>query len=371
MQLNFRELLAGIDPNAAFKIANTARPPADYIFNQFLPEEQRTSYHADRANLTVRTTMAGLAGMDSPFPPGGVVQSSKFVEQLAKIAIQVPLSEQTLRQLHELIYALQSTGSFSNDRLIEQVLNFMDKVISQAMIDTSEWLRGQALNNGELDWTFGQIPLTVDYNFPVGNIFTKRTDSTAWHESGSLFWTDVRALRRLLKRVRAFVAHPDTIDVIRYNPAHNIITIAETANSVTLRRTVNSGANVSLDAADTITIIAYDREGEVLDVANPGETIKLPFQPRENLLAIGDNQTSGFAVNVSAGSTDDPDANNRVGYFHLGPTVEGNGAPGRWGQLYTPQDQPWSLVGRGAMNGLPVIEAPAKVAVARSELANP
>lgn len=370
MQLNFKELLASIDPNAAFRIANTARPPADYVFAQFLPEELRTSYHADRANLTVRSTMAGLAGMDSPYPPGGVVQSTKFVEQLAKIAIQVPLSEQTLRQLHELIYALQQANAFSNERLVEQVLNFEQKVVVQAMLDTMEWLRGQALNNMAIDWTYGQIPLSVSYGAVSGHLLAKRTDGTAWHESGSLFWTDVRTLRRLLKSVRAFVAHPNMLDVIRYNPAHNIITIAEDGNAVTLRRTVNSGANVSLDAADTITIIAYDREGEVLDPANPGQTIKVPFQPEDKLLAIGNNQVDGFAVNVGQGATDDPDRNNRVGYTHIGPTVEGGGAPGRWGQLYTPQDQPWSLVGRGVTNGLPVIEAPAKVAVASSELAN-
>lgn len=372
MQLNFKELLAGIDPNAAFRIANTARPAPDYLFNQFLPEEQRTSYHADRATMTVRATMAGLAGMDSPYPPGGFVQSTKFVEQLAKVANQVPLNEQTLRQLHELANILQNAGSFSNDRMIEQILNFTQKVIVQPHLDTFEWLRGQALTTGAINWTFGQIPLVVSYGIPSGNLLTERTDATAWHDTGSLFWQDMRTLKRLVGgSVRAYVAHPDTIDAIRYNAANNIVATEEGAGGVLFRRTVNSGANFSQDTNDTTRLISYDREADVLNPADQTATIKVPFMARGYIIAIGNNTQDGFAVNIGTGGTADPDSNNRVGYTHIGPTVEGGGAPGRWSQVYTPENQPWSIVGRGVTNGLPVIEAPTKIAVARSELANP
>jgi len=48
--------------------------------------------------------------------------------------------------------------------------------------------------------------------------------------------------------------------------------------------------------------------------------------------------------------------------------VEGNGQPGRWARVYTPQDEPWQLKGQGVTNGLPVIENPEKLAVISTEM---
>src|SRR6185436_2771739 len=108
------------------------------------------------ANMIVRTTMAGLVGMDSPYPPGGTVELSSFLENSAKIATTNTLTEGALRQLQAMMRQMQFDGTLSNDFLAQEALNFLQKVVIQALMDTDEWLRGQALVYGLLNWTFNK-----------------------------------------------------------------------------------------------------------------------------------------------------------------------------------------------------------------------
>ena len=177
MIFNFAEALATMGQNAAVRVANAARPPANYLFNTFLPERNMQDYHVEAANMIVRSTMAGLVGMDSPYPPGGTVEVGTFLEQSAKLAIENTLTEGALRQLQTLMRAMQVDGTLSNDFLITEALNFLQKVIIQSMLDTSEWLRGQALVNGNINWTFNKKTLYVDYGIPTANKLTARTNA--------------------------------------------------------------------------------------------------------------------------------------------------------------------------------------------------
>lgn len=369
MFLNFRAVVAALGQGAAFRIANGRRPPGDYLFNTLLPEELRFSYSIESGQMIVRSTMAGLAAMDSPYPPGGVVETSTFLERSAKLANQVPLSEQTLRTLQEMLMRLQVNGQPTNQAAAEQALNFLDKVIIQPHIDVMEWLRSRALVYGAINWTFNRKTLVVNYGVPSGNFLTARTGTAHYGGSASAFWTDIKLLRQKLKSVRAYIAHPTTIDLIRYNTVNSVVTVAEDANGVTLRRIVSSTGQFTQDAGDVLRIVSYDKEGEILDPTDPDSTVIIPFMPPGKLLAVGNNQRTGFAVGVARGSTDNPQDDNRLGYTHIAPTVEGGGAPGRWANLYTPENEPWQLIGRGVTNGLPVIEAPEKIAVATTDLA--
>jgi hypothetical protein len=176
-------------------------------------------------------------------------------------------------------------------------------------------------------------------------------------------------LRRLLKgNVRAFIAHPDTADLIRYNPVNNIVTVAESANSITFRRTVNNGAALSPDQGDVFTLVTYNREAEVLNPVDPKNPVIVPFMDLGKILAVGNNGRTGYQVGQGS-VVDNPDDQNSLGYTHVAPTVEGGGRPGRWAELYTPQHMPWALNGRAATNLLPVIEANTKVAVATTAMA--
>lgn len=368
MDLNFAAVLASLGPDAAFRIINQARPPADYLFNTFLPERPRATYDAKAGSMTIRATMAGMSGMDSPYPPGGAITGRAFHEQTTKITQHVPLPEALLRELHQL---LQAVGAdVSSDQVMQQtVLNFIDKVLVQAQLDTAEWLRGQALTTLALDWNFNGIHLEVDYGAPAGHLFAQRTGTAGYGGSASVFWADHRAaLAKLKNQVRAIIGHPNTINMIISNTVNNIVLTAQDLATGSYSFVKNLGVVAtgpfipSPDTRERVSMIGYGLEGEVLDPATPTLPEIVPFLPEGLLIYVGNPSPRGFQVGLA--STTESETNELpVGFTHIGPTTEGGGRPGRWSQVYTPENMPMQIHGRTAANILPVIEDPAKIVV--------
>lgn len=371
MNFNFAVALAALGLGAAFKIANEARVAADYLFASLLPEVNKPTYNISSGQMVVRPTMAGLVGMDSPYPPGGVVDLSTFLERSAKIANNVTLTEQALRELQAMLTQLQISGTNTNERLAQEALNFLNKVVIQPHMDTFEYLRAQCLLDS-LNWTFNGITLAVTYGVPAANKLATRTGAAHYGGASSVFWADIRTLRSKLKgSVRAIITHPDTLDIIRYNTANSLATVSQigdgSSGTVYKFRRLNAQGNFTQDVGDVIDIIVYGKEAEVMDLANPGATLKIPFMPRGKLLGVGTNERAGYEI--GQGGTEDPALAQALGYTHIAPTVEGGGKPGRWAQLFTPEMMPWQLAGRGVTNGLPVLEAPDKVVVLSTDMA--
>jgi hypothetical protein len=371
MNLDFRAAIAALGTDGAFRVANTARPPADYLFNRILPERNMSTYHVDAGTMTVRSTMAGLVGMDSPYPPTGLVELSAFLEQSAKLANEVKLTEQTLRHLQDFLMRMRMGGGNTNEAMVQETLNFLDKVVLQSHLDSAEWLRGQALVFGAINWTFNGKTLSVNYGVPAGNMLTSRTGTAGYGGTASTFWSDIRQLRRKVRGATLY-AHPDTIDMIRYNTANAMAAVSEGDGSITFRRFVANATGptagvFSADVGDVVSLVAYDREGEVLNPASPGTTTLRPFLERGKILAVGQGGPMGYQPGMGS-ATEDPRTSGAVGYTHLAPTVEGGGRPGRWSDLYVPENAPWSLHGRAVQNILPVIETPSKIAVATTEM---
>lgn len=370
MFLNFALALAALQAGAVFRVANEARTAADYLFASFLPERNKPTYTINSGAMIVRSTMAGLVGMDSPYPPGGMVELSTFLENTAKLANNVTLTEQALRELQAFLTQLQLQGRDTTQATIDEALNFLDKVVIQPHLDAMEWLRGQALQ-GSINWTFNGMNLLVNYGFPAANIFANRAGASGYGGASSTWWADLRTARKLLKgNVRAIIAHPDTVDMIRYNTANSLAAIDQvgdgSSGTVYTFRRLNAQGQFTADVADTFQIITYGKEAEILDLANPGSTIKVKFMTPGKLLVIGRNERAGYEV--GQGTTQDPALGTELGYTHIAPTVEGGGRPGRWADLMTPPNQPWQLQGRCVTNGLPVIEAYDKVVVLSSDV---
>jgi hypothetical protein len=371
MFVNFAAALAALPAGTVFRLANQMRPASDYLFNTLLPERNLWTYHIETGTMTVRTTMAGLVGTDSVYPPGGMVEASTFLENTAKIAVEVMMSEAQIRQSQEFLQRMQINGTPNDTAARDEILNFAEKLVIQPMLDRAEWLRGQALCTGAINWSFNNKAVVVDYGIPPANFLPTRTiaSNTNYAGSASAFWADIRAIRRALRGeggVRAILAHSDTIDEARYNPANSMIATAESANSITFRKIIPDTNLFTAGSEDTVTIVLYDKEGEVLNPANTSQTLRIPFMLRGKLVGVGNNANTGFRI--GDGSTPNPEADTALGYTHIGPTVEGGGSPGRWSELYTPQSAPWQMNGRGAMNLLPVIEAPQKLVIATTEM---
>jgi hypothetical protein len=370
MNFNFSQALAALPQGAMFQVANQARPPANYLFNTLLPERGSYDYQAKSGSMTVRTTMAGLAAMDSPYAEGGVIEVSTFTEETAKVANRVRLPEAALRQLQNMLMHLQLNGQPTTEVMQREALNFGDKLVVQAHLDTFEYLRGQALVNGQIDWTFNKKRLLVDYGIPAANILTQRTGNDAYSGTASKFWDDVKLVRKGLKRqIRAAIAHPDTIDDIVYNTANSIWNASDNGSSVTISR--RAGGETTADREEEselyrVTLIPYGLEGEIFDLSNPGQTITVPFMPRGKILWVGSATRPRYVV--GEGSTRDVEY--ALGYTHLAPTVEAGGTPGRWMQVYTPEGEPWTIEGRGVTNGLPVLEEPELLVISSTEMSS-
>jgi hypothetical protein len=375
MDLNFAAALATLversGPDFPFRMINEARTADQYLLQTFLPEELRATYDAKSGSMTIVATMVGLVGMDSKYPPGGAAKGTKFLERTAKLAQDIRLPEETIRELHQLVLAMgQQAGS--NEVAVNTVLNFQDKILSQAQYDTSEWMRGKVLSTGKLQWTFNGIELDVDYGVPAANIFAQRTGTAGYGGSASAFWTDYRLARTKLKgRIRAVVSHPETIDMIVSNEANKLELISQdevtgTAEFVKYVGDPSTGPRLrSSDVRDRTRIIGYGAEGTIIDPDNPGSTLDLPFIPRGVVIYIGDVVQRGLTVGLGSNVIAE---NNpvRLGYTHIAPTVEGGGRPGRWSRMYIPDDLEMQLGGKTASNQLPVVEAPDKLVVANT-----
>jgi len=355
MEIFFTEALQRLGPDAAFRIINEARPGNVYLLSTLLPERSMPSYEVRGGSLVVHSTMAGLVGLDSPYPPSGAMSVSAFLERTAKLANEVVMSEHALRTLQEMM--LRVGQQDMTERLVEEVLNFTDAVLVQPHLDAAEYLRGQALGNGMIEWNYGSTSMTVDYGIPTTNRLPVRTGADAYGGSSSKFWDDIRLQNRLLRFASRIVriAHPDLIDSIIYNDANALQVLSITENTITVRRVVSTGGTpvASNDARDVVEIIRYGMEGEVINPDNPTQTIRVPFWPRNKLVAIGLGTGRGYVV----GSGSRPAEDTALGYTHLAPTVESGGKPGRWARVHTPPDRPWQLIGQAVSNVLPVIDA--------------
>lgn len=358
MDFSFNEALDGLGRNAGFRIINEARPSTDYLLETLLPETPKPDYFVESAYMLIRATMAGLVGMSAPYPPGGVIEASTFLEKSAKIANIVTLEEEPLREIQQLLKNLGLAGAARKTFLMTEALNFMEKVIVQGHMDTFEWLRSQCLFTGAIDWTFNKKHLDIDYGVPVAYFGTNRTGNDRYNaaHADNKFWVDhYAALKALKYNVRAIIAHTDTILQI-INTDQLKLDVSQNGNVFTLRRfrTRGNGEVFSGDTRDTLTIIAYDLEGEVLDPADTSKTKRIQFAPTGKILYVANNRRSGYRV--GEGSTPDPVRDLALGYTHIAPTVEGDGAMGRWGRMYVPEDAQWSVRAEGVTNGLPVRE---------------
>jgi hypothetical protein len=375
MEFDLREAINALDQTSVFEIANEARPPADYLFNAILPSINMDTYDVDGGSMTIRTTMAGLSGMDSKYAPGGAAEETIFSGKTGKITITSELPEKFLRSLQALLLRLTAQRKSTAEEIQATGINFVNKIGVQGVLDREEWLKGQALFTGALDWTFNGIRLQADYGVPAANFLTARTGNDAYGGSTSKFWTDYYAAAAILDwKISACIMGPALIKDIMANAEVNQLqfVFSDTTTGIfQFRRLVERNGNtvLSSDPRDVITITVYNKEGEVWDLANPGQTRKVPFCPEGAVLWIGEHvDTSVFQVGV--GGTQVPAIDNPVqlGYAHVAPTTEGGGVPGRWARLYVPQDRPWSMAMDAVANFIPVIQAPDRLVIGTSDL---
>jgi hypothetical protein len=373
MNFNLQESIQRLGVDFAYELVRDARPAANYVFSRILPPRDMPGFEVKSGRMTIRSTMAGMVGMDDNYPPTGIADMSDFSSATIKIANTASLSEEVRRQLLQLVQTLAFNGGDTAGAIDGTLLNFVDRILAQPHLDTQEWLAARACM-GEIDWTFNQKRVVVNYGIPAENIIPTATGAEGYGGASSTFWEDSRAARAAVKGLRLRMAHPDTIEMIVNNDANKvrILSMDEATGNVTFGRVVGTNESLSVDPRDRVQFIAYGAEAEVLDPSNPGKTLAIPFLPPGVILNFGRPAPAGFQVGAGAvgqGSNTDENAGVALGYTHIAPTMEGQGRIGRWGRVYIPENMPMQIVGDAVTNLLPVIETPEKIAIQRTVMA--
>ncbi len=304
--------------------------------------------------------------MDSPYNPVGAMRASDFSENLAKISSETVYSERAQRLLLDKVKNLFLAGGNSTVAVERAVLDFANGVVVQAHRDTASFMKAKAIVEGELDWTFNGIHLTVDYGRKPTHTLATRTGTAGYGGTASVFWSDVRQARRLLgNRLRTILATSETIDMIISNPANSLDVVAQNddGTSMTVRKYRGTLERPETDARYTVSLTADDSEVYMLDSTTPGATIGVPLMPNGVVVFIGNPGTRLGGLSMSDEPTGD------LGYTHIGPVIEAGGATGRWARVYTPETKPYQLRGEAVTNLLPVLENSNLVVRAQSEVA--
>ncbi|MBZ9753184.1 major capsid protein [Deinococcus sp. HMF7604] len=360
------------------RLANTPPPAAEYLLTSVLPREIRPDFEVRGGTLKINTVMAGLVGMDSPYPQGSSIQLSTFNEKTAKIAMTLPLSEEHQRELNKFLDQAQ-LGRLGNrtrgDLMSEAALNLYEKGCIQALDDTEEYLRAKALMTGAISWTFNKKTLTVDYNVPAGNKFVARTGVNGYGGSSSKFWADYLDADAIVQGAELLLMSNATLNKILNNPAHNIRVISDiyspqrNIRRVQVVRAVQTASGITVgddrDARYSVTLTAYLRKGNIVDPTTTGGVIQVNLIPDNKIAVIGRRDTNQL---ISIDGTPTPQST--LGYTHIAPTIEGqnvNSPLGRFGRLFTPDQRPWELIAEAVENCLPVIEAPERIVLLETD----
>lgn len=374
MEINFDAAFDELGGAAGIaRIANEARAPSSYLLQtNILPVRLRNGYTAEDGGMIVRSTMAGMVGMDSKYPEGGVIDINTFREQIAKLAIQANLSERTKRHLRETVERMSLQGEQGRVAgvVVGTLLNFLNKMLLQPHWDRIEYLCGQVLFLDQIDWRFNGSNLALDYQTLAAHLFATRTGTAAYGSTASTFWADHRAAQRLLRNGEyRIIAHGSTLDDIVYNDANSADILAAEGGAFTIRRFRGSLERPATDARDVARLVSYNLEGEVFSADGDGTTVTVPFAPPGFLLYVAMGRPDDDLVQIDAGSTVDPDEQNlEIGYTHLGPTEEANGNLGLWARIYTPEEMPMQARGQSASNVLPVLRKGTRRVVLSTEL---
>lgn len=401
MEFDFQQIIdqlnQGSNGNFALRMARAMVTPSDYLFNSILPDVNMPTYDIKGGNMTITPTMLQSIPMDTPPPPMGAISSSTFFENTTKVGGSLFFTEKQQRDLLDWEMSLRQTGAVQgfdpvgdltldpatgmgnpntiNGRRINAVLG-LNLMMEKAHWDTREYLKGKALSYGQIagnDFAFASIPLDVSYDIPTANVFTTRTGNDGYGGSSSKFWTDIRALYRILKygTVKIYM-NSNTYFAIIDQSFNNIRVVDETVfNKYHVERRLEkvdqTKVTQNIDKRDKATVNVYDRSGAVLKTTNNVHELQyIPFLDDGRIFVTGELMYEGFTL--VQGPVLDPDLDLSFGYNHIAPTVEGRGVPGIWSRIFTPEQKPYQVLAETVSNFLPAILNPKKLVLLSTEL---
>lgn len=392
MEYSFQEIIGMLNQNIpagdnfAFRLARNANMPQDYLFNRMLPRENRATWHTTGGTMTITPTILGDVAMDSDPAPMGNLAATLFSENISKFGGQMFFNEQQQRELIQMedearLNALRNgmgggagdidgqfrmfaeTGRADNGTVNGRRINTLLGIVKSIQIshwNTSEFNAGEAMTEGKLQYNFSDLEMNIDYKIPTTNIFDY-AGNDRFDQSASKWWTFVRAVNRILKNPMFYMNSNSYFDIVD-NDVNKIQEIDITGNVRRLRKYRDDAIVQKNDANERMSVNIYDKAGSIMDVESKSLVSK-PFLKDKRVVVVGELQAD--VIELTLGGMEDPDNNLRVGYTHIGPTVEGGGRSGIYANIYTLPQKPQQLFTDTYVNMLPVILNPKKIIIAK------
>ncbi|WP_261665433.1 hypothetical protein [Deinococcus sp. Marseille-Q6407] len=382
-EYNWNDIIATLSAGGALiEVANTPPAASEYLSGRFLPRQLMPDYEVSGGQMEINTVMAGHVGMDSKYPEGTSIRLNDYGHKTAKYAQAIPLEEEPARQLGKLLLlaeANRASGRTVADFMTEAGYNLYEKGVVQALDDTAEYVAMSALTQGKIDWTFNGRRLLVDYKIPERNRI-KLTGEQRLSGSQSGFWKALGDAEDIVRGSVGVVMSQNTLRQVLANQANEIEVISDTYSpqrnirTVQVRRlpryAISGGTNQLVSTGDRVTsatLIGYGRQGQIIDPTNVGQTIGVQMV-KDNVIAVIGANTANQLVSL----TGTPVPEQALGYVHVAPTVEGTFrgvSLGRWGRIWTPENDPYQLRAEGVENSLPVIRNASRLVLIESEAA--
>jgi hypothetical protein len=390
MEYSFLELIAMLneglrDDNFAFRLARNANLTGDYLFSKLLPRENRNDWQTTGGSLTITPTILGDVAMDSDPAPMGNMQASSFFENISKFGGQMFFNEKQQRELimwennirieagrnglsgsgdiDGQFRSLADTGRADNTtvngRRINTLLAIVESV-KKSNWDTGEWLCGEAFTEGEIVYNFSGLEMNIDYRIPAANIKTY-AGNDRFDQSTSKWWEFVRFCYSTLENPRFYMNQNSYLDVVD-NDVNGIREIDITGKVRRLERYRSDAITQKNDARERMSVEVYNKAGSIMNPATKSLVSK-PFLKDKRVVVVGELNTS--EIELTLGGMTDPDNELRMGYQHIGPTIEGGGRPGIYANIYALPQKPQQLFVDTYTNMLPVIANPKKIIIAK------
>lgn len=375
MEFNFRTVLGQLTSDEIRTLSRQADPTKTYLMNSLLPDREVPSYKASGGNFSVTGTLASPVPMDTDFPEAGIMGIQTIEQSTFKFGASLLMPEKVLRELQEMLKQMLSEGRSEGDKqrlMAGTAVNFFREYVINPFDETREYLKARAITEGLISYSSNKVEVAADYGVPVGNILATRAGVAAYNGNASVFLDDIKTARQKLGQdVRATLMNGDTLDSILNNPLHNFIVVAEsyspdrTVRTVNVRQAVKLTGQTGVSALDitpqsSYTFIGYSRTAKLFNPDDPNTPIAKKLIDDGRVVVIGNRLSTEIIPRLNN------DGGNTLGYYHVAPTVEGNGALGRWAEIYVPQEMPWSIRARAAENSIPMFDAASRVVLLKS-----
>lgn len=273
-------------------------PPArDYLLASFMPEE--SVYDINFAYNVINgkyAEAASITGWNASAPLRDTAEQERAFGQVAKVQHGFRLDETQLLQ-----YNRPRTEGEAN-AVIDGIYLSTDD-LTQGVDDIKEYLRAQAIYNGQLvyDDDENDIHLNIDFGMPAAN---KLTATTQWSEEGATPLTDIQVAVKQYKEANQ-KQKPVVMHITSATEAHLL-------NNEQIRTQIYGTDNGNRLLTKT-------------DIQNVFSALSLPpYQVNDDVIVVQGEEVQLLDDNkvVFLGSD--------LGKTMIGPTVENNYSPGKF-----------------------------------------